>query len=207
MADRIRLDRPVVVEGKYDKIRLQAIIDADILTTDGFGIFKAKEKAAMLRRIAEKNGIIVLTDSDGGGLVIRNYMNGILPKDKLIHLYVPAVKGKERRKTEASREGLLGVEGMDTETLKEVFLPFAAGAEPMPPREPITKADLYGDGLSGGAGSKAKRVALCREAGLPLNLSADALLTALNLLYGKAEYKELLKKAVREPEGSYESEQ
>ena len=100
MADRIRLNRPVVVEGKYDKIRLQSILDAAILTTDGFGIFNAKEKTAMLRRIAEQNGIIVLTDSDGGGLVIRNYFNSILPKNKLIHLYIPAIPGREKRKTE-----------------------------------------------------------------------------------------------------------
>jgi ribonuclease M5 len=205
VADRIRLDRPVVVEGKYDKIRLQAIVDADILTTDGFGIFKAKEKTAMLRRIAAKNGILVLTDSDGGGLVIRNYFNAILPKDKLTHLYIPAIKGREKRKTEDSKEGLLGVEGMDTAILRELFAPFAVDAEVSPRREPITKVDLYEDGLSGGAGSKAKRVALCRAAGLPLNISADAMLTALNLLYGREEYKELLKTAVREIEAIHET--
>ena len=202
MADRIRLDRPVVVEGKYDKIRLQSLLDADILTTDGFGIFKAKEKTAMIRRIAEKNGIFVLTDSDGGGLVIRNYFNAILPKDKVIHLYVPAVKGKEKRKSEAGKEGLLGVEGMETDTLRRLFEPFAVEVEGFKGKEPITKADLYEDGLSGGTGSREKRIALCRAAGLPENISADALLTALNLLYGKEKYKELLETAVRKQETS-----
>jgi ribonuclease M5 len=182
VAERIRLDHPVVVEGKYDKIRLSSVLDADILTTDGFRVFKDKEKAAMLRRIAAQNGIIVLTDSDGGGLVIRNYFNAILPKDKVIHLYIPAVKGREKRKTEDSKEGLLGVEGMDNELLRQLFEPFAADTDAPPKGEPITKADLYADGLSGGVGSREKRIALCRLAGLPLNLSADAMLTALNLL-------------------------
>lgn len=206
MTDRIRLNRPVVVEGKYDKIRLQSILDAAILTTDGFGIFNAKEKTAMLRRIAEQNGIIVLTDSDGGGLVIRNYFNSILPKNKLIHLYIPAIPGREKRKTEDSKEGLLGVEGMEAEVLRALFAPFAVGTEAAPERTPITKADLYEDGLSGGAGSKAKRRSLCRAAGLPLNISADAMLTALNLLYGKEEYQELLKKIARDREVIHESD-
>ncbi len=200
MADRIRLDRPVVVEGKYDKIRLSSLLDADILTTDGFRVFKDKEKTALLRRIAEKNGLIVLTDSDGGGLVIRNYFHSILPKDKVIHLYVPAVKGREKRKTEDSKEGLLGVEGMDTELLRQLFAPFAVDAASPPKGEPITKTDLYEDGLSGGVGSKEKRIALCRVAGLPLNLSTDAMLTALNLLYDKEKYKGLLQEAIREIE-------
>ncbi len=200
MAERIRLDRPVVVEGKYDKIRLSSFLDADILTTDGFRVFKDKEKAAMLRRIADRNGIIVLTDSDGGGLVIRNYFNSILPKDKLIHLYIPAVKGREKRKSEDSKEGLLGVEGMNNDLLRQLFIPFAVGGDAVPKGEPITKADLYEDGLSGGTGSKEKRLALCRLAGLPLNLSADAMLTALNLLYNKEKYKGLLREAIREIE-------
>ncbi len=207
MADRIRLDRPVVVEGKYDKIRLQTIVDADILTTDGFGVFKNKEKTALLRRIAAQNGLIVLTDSDGGGLVIRNYFNGILPKDKLVHLYIPAVKGRERRKTEDSKEGLLGVEGMEEETLRRLLAPFAVSAAEKPKRKSITKVDLYEDGLSGGAGSRDKRQALCLAAGLPLNISADAMLTALNLLYGREEYKELLKRVAQKSEGIHESEQ
>ena len=198
MSERIRLDRPVVVEGKYDKIRLSSVVDADILTTDGFGVFKEKEKTALFRRVAEKKGLFILTDSDGGGLVIRNYFNTILPKDKLIHLYVPAVKGRERRKTEDSKEGLLGVEGMETQLLYDLFAPFAVSAPEREVEPPITKADLYEDGLSGGKGSKEKRIALCRLAGLPLNLSADAMLTALNLLYGKEKYHELLKTAVRD---------
>ena len=154
----------------------------------------------MLRRIAAQNGIIVLTDSDGGGLVIRNYFNAILPKDQVTHLYIPAVKGREKRKTEDSKEGLLGVEGMDNELLRQLFEPFAVDIDAPARGEPITKTDLYEDGLSGGVGSREKRAALCRLAGLPLNLSADAMLTALNLLYDKEKYKGLLDEAIREIE-------
>ena len=202
MDKRLHLDRPVVVEGKYDKIRLTSILDAEIITTDGFGIFKAKDKTAMIRRIAEKNGIFVLTDSDSGGLVIRNYFNSILPKDKLIHLYIPSVKGREKRKATVSKEGLLGVEGIDGDTLRAVFAPFAQYTERRIEKMPITKADFYEDGLSGGIGSKEKRVALCKRAGLPLNLSACALLEAINLLYSREEYKGLVSEAVRKYEAN-----
>ena len=200
MDERLKIPYPVIVEGKYDKLRLESVMVGQILTTDGFRVFKDKEKAAMLRRIAAKNGIIVLTDSDGGGLVIRNYFNSILPKDQVIHLYIPAVKGREKRKTEDSKEGLLGVEGMDSDLLRSLFAPFAVDTDAPPKGEPITKVDLYEDGLSGGVGSKEKRIALCRLAGLPLNLSADAMLTALNLLYDKENYKRLLSEATREIE-------
>jgi len=200
VSERLVIDRPVVVEGKYDKIRLLSVIDADILVTDGFGVFKEKEKTALLRRIAEKNGLIVLTDSDGGGLVIRNYLKSILPKDKLIHLYVPAVKGREKRKLADSKEGLLGVEGFDTETLRALFLPYVRGNEARPRRTALTKAQLYADGLSGGIGSAARRKALCRKAGLPLNISADAMLEALNLLFTYEEYRHFLEDIAAENE-------
>lgn len=190
--ERLRIDRPVVVEGKYDKIRLQSVIDAEIVVTDGFRIFRETEKAALLRRIAEKNGVLVLTDSDGGGLVIRNFINAILPKEKRIHLYIPPIPGREKRKTADSREGLLGVEGMENETLRALFLPYAAGKTDAPEKEPITKLDLYEDGLTGRADSKKKRLALAEAASLPRNLSAGALLEALNLLYDKTSYRALL---------------
>ena len=200
MIERLVIDRPVVVEGKYDKIRLLSVIEADILVTDGFGIFREKEKAALLRRIAEKNGLIVLTDSDGGGLVIRNYLKSILPKDKLVHLYVPAVKGRERRKTADSKEGLLGVEGFDEETLRTLFAPYSRGADAPPSRVVLTKAQLYADGLSGGTGSAARRKILCQKAGLPLNISADAMLEALNLLFTYEEYRRFLHEIAAENE-------
>ena len=191
MADKLTLDRPIVVEGKYDKIRLSSLIDSEILVSDGFGIFKAKDKAAMIRRIAEKKGLIVLTDSDGGGLVIRNYFRSILPADRMVHLYIPEIKGREKRKTENSKEGLLGVEGMENALLRELLLPFAIDAPARPCGRRITKADLYADGLSGGQDSALRRERLCRRAGLPHNISASALLEVLNLLYTYEEYQNM----------------
>ena len=195
------LDRPVIVEGKYDKIKLSSVFDAHIITTDGFGIFKETEKRDMIRRIADKNGIIVLTDSDGAGLVIRNYINSILPKNKIVHLYVPALKGREKRKKSDSKEGLLGVEGIDADFLRRLFdgyvIKDGEAARPANTRE-ITRLDFYGDGLSGTDGSSEKRRRLAEKAGLPLNLSAGALLDALNLIFGYDEYKILLNEVDRE---------
>lgn len=198
MADKLILDRPIVVEGKYDKIRLASLIDSEIIVSDGFGIFKAKEKAAMIRRIAAKKGIIVLTDSDGGGLVIRNYFRSILPAHQMVHLYIPEIKGRERRKTEASKEGLLGVEGMDNDLLRELLLPFSVDAPASSAGRPITKADLYADGLSGGKDSAVRRERLCASAGLPRNISASALLEVLNLLYTYEEYQNMAAKTAEE---------
>lgn len=190
MSDKITVDRPVIVEGRYDKIRLTSLIDGIIITTDGFGIFKNSEKKALIRRLAAEHGIIVLTDSDGGGLVIRNYLNSILPKDKIVNLYIPAIKGREKRKKADSREGLLGVEGIDTETLRSVLAPFSSDRPIV--HGGVTKADLYRDGLSGGEGSADKRKSLCRIAGLPENLGSNALLEAINLLYDRDGYQGLL---------------
>ena len=127
--EKLSVSLPIIVEGKYDKITLSSILDAHILQTDGFGVFNNKEKAALFRRLAEKNGIIVLTDSDGGGRQIRAFLSEILPKEKVFHLYIPKQKGKERRKEKASRAGLLGVEGMEAELLLSLFRPFASGEE------------------------------------------------------------------------------
>ena len=191
--NRIKLDRPVIVEGKYDKIKLVSIIDADIITTDGFGVFKKNELSALIRRVAAKNGVFVLTDSDGGGLVIRNYFNSILPKDKITHLYIPQIQGKEKRKTSWSKEKLLGVEGIDAEVLREIFRPYEVGAEsPITIKREVTKLDFFGDGLSGGSGSAEKRRALAKEMRLPDNLSANALLAAVNMLYSYDQYKAML---------------
>ncbi len=192
MTEKLNIDRPVIVEGKYDKIKLSSVINANIITTDGFGVFKDSEKRLLIRRLAEKNGVIVLTDSDGGGLVIRNYIASVLPKDKIINLYIPEIKGKEKRKSEPSRAGLLGVEGIDTETLRSVFLPFSGKSITAEIPEPITKTDFYIDGLSGGEGSCERRRLICKKMGLPTNLSANSLLEALNMLYGREKYKELV---------------
>lgn len=190
MSDRIKIDCPVIVEGKYDKIRIASLIEGTVITTDGFGVFKNSEKKALIRRLAAERGVIVLTDSDGGGLVIRNYISSILPKDKIINLYIPAVKGREKRKKEDSKEGLLGVEGIDCDTLRSVLAPFSSDKTVI--RGGVTKADFYRDGLSGGEGSAERRKTLCRTAGLPENLGANALLEAVNLLYDREGYEKLL---------------
>ena len=191
---RFAVARPVIVEGRYDKIKLDSIIDANIITTDGFGIFREREKTALIRRAAERSGVIVLTDSDGAGLVIRNYINSILPRDRIVHLYIPEKYGRERRKKTGSKSGLIGVEGMDAELLRVLFRPYATGrSEPgAATRGGITKLDFYEDGLSGGRGSAEKRRALARMCGLPTNISSNALLTALNMLYTREEYKGIL---------------
>ena len=143
----LEISRPIIVEGKYDKIKLSRIVRANIITTDGFGIFSKDQKAALIRRLAAENGVIVLTDSDGAGLVIRNYLRNLLPSDKIIHLYTPKIKGKEKRKEKPSKEGFLGVEGMELEWLIKALEPFADGN--VPDRMELSKADLYALGLSG----------------------------------------------------------
>ena len=190
----ITLDRPVIVEGKYDKQKLSAVLDTTIITTNGFRIFNDREKRALIRRLAEKNGIFVLTDADGAGLVIRNLLRGCVPKEKITHLYIPAVAGKERRKSAPSKEGLLGVEGIDTETLTQIFAPFAVGAQSgeSDRKPPVTKADFYEAGLSGGEGSAQRRARLADKLHLPPHMSANALLEAVNLLYSSEEFEEAL---------------
>ena len=194
--EKIPIARAVVVEGKYDKIALENVIDAFILTTDGFGIFKNEEKTALFRRLAKEKGLIVLSDPDGAGLVIRNYFNSIIPKEQLVHLYVPKLSGKERRKKEGSKEGFLGVEGMSRELLYQIFLPFADNAERETVEE-ITLFTLYEDGFRGKENSEEKRKALLTSAGLPDNLSAKAAVMAFNMLGGRKFYSETLEKLKR----------
>ena len=186
--EKIKIDKVIVVEGKYDKIKLSSLLDAYILTTDGFGIFKNDEKKALFRRLAAERGLIVASDADGAGLVIRNYFNSIIPKESLFHVYIPAVAGKEKRKDAPSKEGTLGVEGMEVELLRERFLPYASDSERLPCEE-ITLFDLYEDGFRGKDQSEDKRKAFLKAAGLPQNLSAKALVGAVNLLGGKAFYE------------------
>lgn len=192
---RLDIPYPVLVEGKYDKIKLSSVINARILTTDGFAVFNSKEKRALLSELAKKTRIIVVTDSDSGGRVIRNHIKGILPPDRIINLYIPSVKGKERRKTAPSKEGLLGVEGMDADVLREVFLPFAS--ENAPNNEPISRTRLYELGLLGGENSSALRRAVCRELKIPEDMSSGAFLDALNLLLSKAEAEDSISRAVK----------
>ena len=187
--EKIKISCPIIVEGKYDKITLSSILTANIIPTDGFSLFKKKEKAALLRRLAEAQGVIVLTDSDGGGKQIRAYLSEILPKDKVTHLYIPQIAGKERRKAHAGKAGLLGVEGIEADTLRALFLPLSDDA-PEKAHGGITKVDFYLDGLSGAEGAEERRRAFALSLGLPADMTANALLAACNLLYTKDEYKE-----------------
>ncbi len=192
--DKIRIDIPVVVEGKYDKNTLLQIIDASVITTGGFSVFNSKEKRSLILKLAEKNGIILLTDSDGGGAQIRKFLLGILPKEKVYNLYIPKIEGKEKRKDKASKSGLLGVEGMEREVIERLFTPFAkcGGVSQKNTdfeHKMITKLDFFEDGLSGGADASEKRDSLAEHFNLPPGMSAKALLEALNIIADYDEYK------------------
>jgi len=191
----IKLKQAVVVEGKYDKNTLAQVIDAPIFETNGFGVMRDPELLALLRAAAETRGLVILTDPDGAGFVIRNYLKGALPKDRVLHAYIPDVRGKERRKAAPGKEGKLGVEGMRPEVLLQAL--WNAGAEPegvsrARAEGTITKGDLFAAGLSGGRGSAEKRRALEGRLGLPERMSANALLQALNLLYTRETFFAML---------------
>ena len=189
--EKLKIPYPILVEGKYDKIKLDSVLEATVITTDGFRVFNRGEKLALVRALAEKSPVIVLTDSDGAGKLIRSHITSALPKDKLIQLYIPKIQGKERRKTTASAEGTLGVEGMDASLLRDLFAPYAEGADGAAPvlrDNKLSKVDFYLDGLSGGEGSAAKRDALAKTFGLPDGMTANALLAALRLLCTYEEY-------------------
>ena len=181
----VKIKEAIVVEGRYDKNTLSQIVDAPILETNGFGIFKDKKQMALLRQVAEKRGLIVFTDADGAGFVIRNHVKSAIPGKYLKHAYTPDIFGKERRKDKAGKEGKLGVEGMKPETILEALR--RAGAtiegEDIPQTQAISKQDMMELGLSGGADASAKRLALLKKLNLPEHMSANALLQALNLLY------------------------
>ena len=189
--EKLKIPYPILVEGKYDKIKLDSVLEATVITTDGFRVFNRGEKLALVRALAERSPVIVLTDSDGAGKLIRSHITSALPKDKLIQLYIPKIQGKERRKTTASAEGTLGVEGMDASLLRDLFAPYAEGvdgAAPVLRDNKLSKVDFYLDGLSGGEGSAAKRDALAKKFGLPDGMTANALLAALRLLCTYEEY-------------------
>lgn len=192
----VKVREVIVVEGRYDKNTLLQVVDATVLETHGFGIFKDKEQLSLLRRAAEKRGLIVLTDSDGAGFVIRNYLKGAIPGNLVKHAYIPDIPGKERRKTAPGREGKLGVEGMRPEILLEALRRAGATLEGETPdgapRGGITKADLMELGLYGGTESGERRQTLLQKLGLPQHMSTNAMLQALNLLYTRQELEALL---------------
>ncbi len=181
----IRLDSVVLVEGKYDKIRLSSIVDATIMTTDGFHIFKDKEKMALLRAVAEKVGIIVITDSDSAGQLIRTRLKGFIDGRYIKNVYLPPIKGKERRKARPSAEGLLGVEGTDNTIIENALSAFLSNSPAK--GDPVTKTDFFVLGLSGdGSGELRSRVK--KRLSLPDSLSANAMLDAVNILYTRDEF-------------------
>lgn len=185
----IRLDKAVIVEGRYDKITLENIIDALIIPTDGFAIFKDKEKCRLIKRLAEKNGIIVMTDSDSAGSLIRAHIKNITAGCEIINVYIPCLKGKEKRKPKMSKEGLLGVEGMDKQTvLKALERSGVIGEQREEKREKITKGDLYSLGLSGVKDSQENRKSLLRYIGLPERLSPNAMLDIISTFFTKEEF-------------------
>lgn len=176
----IRLDRPVIVEGKYDKIALKNIVDALIITTDGFGIFKNKEKCDLIRRLARENGVIIMTDSDSAGAVIRSYIKKIVSDCEIINVYVPELRGKEKRKSKPSKSGLIGVEGMNPEIIEDALRKSGVFSVRAEERRKITKADMFAFGLSGREDSREKRKSFLRQLGLPESLSSSAMLDVLN---------------------------
>lgn len=178
----IKVGPVILVEGKYDKIKLSQIFDATILTTDGFGIFKQKDKLELLRRLAETRGLLIFTDPDGAGFVIRNYLKGAVPKEKLFHAYIPDLYGKEKRKAKGSKEGKLGVEGVPDDVIIRAVEASGALQGSSPVTSGITKADLYELGLSGSVGSTQRRLRLLKELQLPQQLSPNALLDVLNCI-------------------------
>ena len=186
-----RIKEVIVVEGRYDKNTLSQIVDATVITVGGFSVFNDREKLAFLRRLAEERGLIVLTDSDGAGKVIRSHITSALPKEMVYHLYIPEIKGKEKRKSAPSKAGTLGVEGMEDDLLRQLFAPFAADMPREIQRGGITKADFFALSLTGCDGSAARRDRLCRHLGLPAGMTPGALLDAVNILYDKESFTAL----------------
>lgn len=191
----VKIEEAIVVEGRYDRNTLSQIVDATIFETNGFGIFKNKEQMALLRTVAQKRGLIVLTDSDGAGFVIRNHLKSAIPGAYLKHAYIPDIAGKERRKAAPGKEGKLGVEGMRPEVILEALRACGATFDDETqdsPRTAITKQDFVELGLSGGTDSSVKRLCVQKAMNLPEHMSANALLQALNLLMTADELRNLV---------------
>ena len=199
--EKLRIREVVIVEGKYDKIKLEALIEGVILPTNGFQIFRDPARVQLIRRLAKERGVLILTDSDGAGKVIRGYLSGILPPDRVKHAFIPDVIGKEKRKRCPSKEGKIGVEGMELKILRQVLARSGVCEEDKTSERPtrvITKMDFYVDGLSGKAESVQKRKRLQKWLGLPENLTTNYLLQVLNSFLSYEEYRQLLKDFDRE---------
>lgn len=190
--DKLKLRQAIVVEGKYDQNTLRQIVDTAIFTTNGFTGMKDPALLRLLQQAAQTTGLVILTDSDGAGFLIRNTLKSALPETGVLHAYIPDLPGKEKRKAAPGKEGLLGVEGMTPEillkALRDAGAEFADGSTPPPTREPITKQGLFALGLSGGPESAKKRAALLKALSLPAHMSANALLQALNVLFSREEF-------------------
>ncbi len=194
----LHIRQAVIVEGKYDKIKLSGILDTLIVTTDGFGIFKDKQKLELIRSLAKARGIVIMTDSDSAGFLIRNHLRGALTEGDIIHVYVPEIFGRERRKARDSAEGLLGVEGLEGEILLAALEKAGVTAERGGRREQVTKRDLYLDGFSGGEDARRKRESLCKILGLPTRLSANELPKVISDLFDRQEYSAAVEQVNRE---------
>lgn len=199
MIEKKKIALPIIVEGRYDKNTILQIFDATVITTGGFSVFNSREKQALIKKLADKGGIILMVDPDAGGRQIRSFISGIVPKDKIFNAYIPEIKGKERRKSSPSKAGTLGVEGVGREVLERALQKFTVGgsedlSQTGEEKKAVTKLDFYNDGLSGGVGSQEKRRALCTQLGLPRDMSAASLIEAINLLYSYDEYKDALEK-------------
>ena len=207
MTETLELRETVIVEGRYDKIKLSECIASPIIETGGFRVFKDKEKQHLIRAIAERRGILIMTDVDSAGFVIRNFLRGIVPEDRIYHAYIPTVEGKEKRKAESSKEGILGVEGIERDALIESIRNSGAhivsvGKGLAPPEDTdsevkivqseITKADFFDYGLTGSENSAAYREAVLRSLGLPKYLTTNAMISALNCLFTKDEFEQYL---------------
>lgn len=182
---------PIIVEGKYDKIKLDSLVCANVITTGGFAIFNGDEKLKLIKRLAKDYKVILLTDSDGAGHLIRSHIKTALSPEQIVNLYIPQVGGKEKRKREASKEGFLGVEGTDSKKILELLAPYFEGANEKP-RGEISKADFYRYGLSGTDSASKRREELLKKLDLPVNMSPNAMLSAINILYSKEEFEKIM---------------
>lgn len=191
MEEKIKLTEAVIVEGKYDKIKLSNILDAFIIETNGFAIFKDKSKLSFIKKLAKERGIIILTDSDHAGFMIRNYISSGVPKEQIKNVYIPDIFGKEKRKDTPSKEGKLGVEGMTKEVILASFEKAGVSSTSSVCDNPITTVDFYDLGLTGGANSKAKRKAVCKALDLPEFLSTSSLISCINNFMTKEEFFDL----------------
>ena len=189
----IKVKEVIIVEGRYDKIKLSSLIDGLIIETNGFGIFKDKEKMELIRRLAPERGILILTDSDSAGFKIRSYIGGSIPKKFVKHAYIPDVFGKEKRKTEYSKEGKIGVEGIEKDTILKALKAAGVTADEVPERNRlITKLDLYEDGFTGGQNSSERRLTLLKALNLPERLSTNALIDILNCIIDYKDYQKIV---------------